>query len=74
MILVNLLQRMEIVEDVLLAFSSALFFSKPTGRSWEALKSWRQRQSAVDEKVGTCVSRLGMYKMAFKTYGRDPSV
>ena len=72
--LVNLLQRMEIIEDVLCVLSSALFFSKPTGRSWEALKSWQQRQSAMDEKVGTCLSRRGIYKMAFKTYGRDPSV
>ena len=74
MILVNLLQRMEIIEDILRAFSSALFFSKPTCRSWEALKSWQQHQSAMDEKARTCVSRLGIYKMAFKTYGRDPSV
>ena len=65
---------MEIIEDVLRALSPAVLFSKPTGRSWEALKSWQQRQNAMDEKAGTCVSRLGMYREAFKKFGRDLSV
>ena len=40
---------------VLRVLSSALFFSKPTGRSWEALKSWQQPKSAMRRSAHVCL-------------------
>lgn len=69
----NLLQRMAIVEDILRRCSAFFVFSRPLGKSSEALKSWQYRQLAKDKAAGTIVSQLSTYKMAIAKYVCNPA-